>query len=153
MHTSRARTDARIIGVTGSAGKTGTKEALFAALDRSPAKRAPMTAERPHDVLAYFAQHLRTPALNLLHGEFAPAHRSKRGAQGWRVAAMLAAATVLLAVLDLGVDVVQMSRASSRLDTLSQDAVRKAFPDVGDADSLARVRLYKKEKKAAAKSR
>ena len=42
--------------------------------------------------------------------------------------------TVLLAVLDLGVDVVQMSRASSRLDTLSQDAVRKAFPDVGDAD-------------------
>ena len=102
--------------------------------ESSPAKRAPMTAERPHDVLAYFAQHLRTPALNLLHGEFAPAHRSKRGAQGWRVAAMLAAATVLLAVLDLGVDVVQMSRASSRLDTLSQDAVRKAFPDVGDAD-------------------
>ncbi|MGQ0660164.1 UDP-N-acetylmuramoyl-tripeptide--D-alanyl-D-alanine ligase [Sphingosinicella sp.] len=33
--TSRARTQARVIGVTGSAGKTGTKEALFAALDRS----------------------------------------------------------------------------------------------------------------------
>ena len=32
--TSRARTDARIIGVTGSVGKTGTKEALYAALDR-----------------------------------------------------------------------------------------------------------------------
>ena len=31
---SRARTGARIIGVTGSVGKTGTKEALFAALDR-----------------------------------------------------------------------------------------------------------------------
>lgn len=31
---SRARVDAKIIGVTGSAGKTGTKEALFAALDR-----------------------------------------------------------------------------------------------------------------------
>ena len=31
---SRARSDAKIIGVTGSAGKTGTKEALFAALDR-----------------------------------------------------------------------------------------------------------------------
>jgi UDP-N-acetylmuramoyl-tripeptide--D-alanyl-D-alanine ligase len=31
----RARTDAKIIGVTGSAGKTGTKEALYAALDRS----------------------------------------------------------------------------------------------------------------------
>ena len=37
---ARKRTDARIIGVTGSAGKTGTKEALFAALDRSPSKRA-----------------------------------------------------------------------------------------------------------------
>ncbi len=32
---SRNRTGAKIIGVTGSAGKTGTKEALYAALDRS----------------------------------------------------------------------------------------------------------------------
>jgi UDP-N-acetylmuramoyl-tripeptide--D-alanyl-D-alanine ligase len=32
---SRARTDAKIIGVTGSVGKTGTKEALWAALDRA----------------------------------------------------------------------------------------------------------------------
>ncbi|PSJ38592.1 UDP-N-acetylmuramoyl-tripeptide--D-alanyl-D-alanine ligase [Allosphingosinicella deserti] len=32
---SRARSAARICGVTGSVGKTGTKEALFAALDRS----------------------------------------------------------------------------------------------------------------------
>ncbi|QNE31830.1 UDP-N-acetylmuramoyl-tripeptide--D-alanyl-D-alanine ligase [Sphingomonas sp. NBWT7] len=31
---ARVRTDARIIGVTGSVGKTSTKEALFAALDR-----------------------------------------------------------------------------------------------------------------------
>jgi len=32
---SRARSGARIVGVTGSAGKTGTKEALFAALERA----------------------------------------------------------------------------------------------------------------------
>lgn len=32
---SRARSSATIIGVTGSVGKTGTKEALFAALDRA----------------------------------------------------------------------------------------------------------------------
>jgi UDP-N-acetylmuramoyl-tripeptide--D-alanyl-D-alanine ligase len=32
---SRARSPARICGVTGSVGKTGTKEALFAALDRA----------------------------------------------------------------------------------------------------------------------
>jgi UDP-N-acetylmuramoyl-tripeptide--D-alanyl-D-alanine ligase len=31
---ARARTDAKVIGVTGSVGKTGTKEALFACLDR-----------------------------------------------------------------------------------------------------------------------
>lgn len=31
---ARGRTDAKIIGVTGSVGKTGTKEALFACLDR-----------------------------------------------------------------------------------------------------------------------
>jgi UDP-N-acetylmuramoyl-tripeptide--D-alanyl-D-alanine ligase len=37
---SRARTEAKIVGVTGSAGKTGTKEALFAALDRSVRGRA-----------------------------------------------------------------------------------------------------------------
>jgi UDP-N-acetylmuramoyl-tripeptide--D-alanyl-D-alanine ligase len=39
---SRARSHARIAGVTGSVGKTGTKEALFAALDRS----APGSAHR-----------------------------------------------------------------------------------------------------------
>lgn len=37
---SRARTSARIIGVTGSVGKTGVKEAIFAALDRSSRGRA-----------------------------------------------------------------------------------------------------------------
>jgi UDP-N-acetylmuramoyl-tripeptide--D-alanyl-D-alanine ligase len=36
----RAGADARICGVTGSVGKTGTKEALFAALDRSAPGRA-----------------------------------------------------------------------------------------------------------------
>ncbi|MFM6853944.1 MAG: UDP-N-acetylmuramoyl-tripeptide--D-alanyl-D-alanine ligase [Sphingopyxis sp.] len=33
-HAARARTDAMVIGVTGSVGKTGTKEALAAALER-----------------------------------------------------------------------------------------------------------------------
>ena len=37
---ARARADAMIIGVNGSAGKTGVKEALFAALDRSSRGRA-----------------------------------------------------------------------------------------------------------------
>ena len=37
---SRARSSARICGVTGSVGKTGTKEALYAALERSARGRA-----------------------------------------------------------------------------------------------------------------
>jgi UDP-N-acetylmuramoyl-tripeptide--D-alanyl-D-alanine ligase len=37
---SRSRSHARIAGVTGSVGKTGTKEALFAALDRAQPGRA-----------------------------------------------------------------------------------------------------------------
>jgi len=37
---SRRRSNAKIIGVTGSAGKTGTKEALFAALERSSRGKA-----------------------------------------------------------------------------------------------------------------
>jgi UDP-N-acetylmuramoyl-tripeptide--D-alanyl-D-alanine ligase len=37
---SRARSEAKIIGVTGSVGKTGTKEALYAALERSARGRA-----------------------------------------------------------------------------------------------------------------
>ncbi|HEY5713416.1 MAG TPA: UDP-N-acetylmuramoyl-tripeptide--D-alanyl-D-alanine ligase [Allosphingosinicella sp.] len=36
---SRARSAGKIVGVTGSVGKTGTKEALFAALDRSAPAR------------------------------------------------------------------------------------------------------------------
>jgi UDP-N-acetylmuramoyl-tripeptide--D-alanyl-D-alanine ligase len=37
---ARNRVDAQVIGVTGSAGKTGVKEALFAALDRASRGRA-----------------------------------------------------------------------------------------------------------------
>lgn len=37
---ARERTQAKVIGVTGSVGKTGTKEALFAALDRAAPGRA-----------------------------------------------------------------------------------------------------------------
>jgi UDP-N-acetylmuramoyl-tripeptide--D-alanyl-D-alanine ligase len=37
---ARSRTSARIVGVTGSVGKTGVKEAIFAALDRSSRGKA-----------------------------------------------------------------------------------------------------------------
>jgi len=51
---ARARTSARIIGVTGSAGKTGTKEALFAALDR-------MSFGAAHRSLKSYNNHVGVP--------------------------------------------------------------------------------------------
>jgi UDP-N-acetylmuramoyl-tripeptide--D-alanyl-D-alanine ligase len=51
---SRARAGARIAGVTGSVGKTGTKEALYAALDRA----APGTAHRS---VKSYNNHTRVP--------------------------------------------------------------------------------------------
>lgn len=51
---ARARTDARIIGVTGSVGKTGTKEALFAAFDRAAPGRA-------HRSLKSYNNHVGVP--------------------------------------------------------------------------------------------
>ena len=94
--------------------------------------------ERQRDPLAFLARSLRKPPLNLLDGEFAPQHRAARGARWWRVAAALAAAVVALAVLDLGFEVLQLSRTSARIDAAAQDAVRKAFPDVDGAE-LARA--------------
>ncbi|WCT74020.1 UDP-N-acetylmuramoyl-tripeptide--D-alanyl-D-alanine ligase [Sphingomonas naphthae] len=51
---ARARTAARIIGVTGSVGKTGTKEALFACLDRTAPGRA-------HRSLKSYNNHVGVP--------------------------------------------------------------------------------------------
>ncbi|MGC1468001.1 MAG: UDP-N-acetylmuramoyl-tripeptide--D-alanyl-D-alanine ligase [Sphingorhabdus sp.] len=51
---SRQRVDGKIIGVTGSAGKTGTKEALFAALDR-------FAPERVHRSVKSYNNHVGVP--------------------------------------------------------------------------------------------
>jgi UDP-N-acetylmuramoyl-tripeptide--D-alanyl-D-alanine ligase len=51
---SRQRTDAKIIGVTGSAGKTGTKEALFRALER-------MSFGAAHRSLKSYNNHVGVP--------------------------------------------------------------------------------------------
>lgn len=51
---ARRRTDARIIGVTGSAGKTGTKEALFRAFDR-------MSFGAAHRSLKSYNNHVGVP--------------------------------------------------------------------------------------------
>jgi UDP-N-acetylmuramoyl-tripeptide--D-alanyl-D-alanine ligase len=51
---SRARTQGKVIGVTGSVGKTGTKEALFHALDRSAPGRV-------HRSLKSYNNHVGVP--------------------------------------------------------------------------------------------
>ena len=51
---ARARSEARIVGVTGSAGKTGTKEALHAALERAAPGRA-------HRSLKSYNNHVGVP--------------------------------------------------------------------------------------------
>lgn len=51
---ARARTEARIVGVTGSAGKTGTKEALFHAFDR-------MSFGKAHRSLKSYNNHVGVP--------------------------------------------------------------------------------------------
>ncbi|MEO7432881.1 MAG: type II secretion system protein GspL, partial [Dokdonella sp.] len=86
--------------------------------------------ERQSDPLVHLAAGLAQPALNLLDGEFATRHRHARGARRWRLAAMLAAAVLVLAVANLGFDVMRLSRASARMDVLAQEAVAKAFPDI-----------------------
>jgi len=106
-----------------------------------PAPRLPLPGatyhERQRDPLAFLARSLGKPPLNLLHGDYASQHRAARGARWWRIAAGLAAAVLVLAVANLGFEVVQLSRASARMDTLAQEAVRQAFPDL-DAAEIAR---------------
>ena len=104
--------------------------------------------ERLRDPLAFLARNFTKAPVNLLAGEFAQQHRGVRGARRWRLAAALAAAVLVLFVLDLGIEVLQLSRNSARMETLSEEAVREAFPDVEAAEfsrmtaaDLARTRI------------
>jgi general secretion pathway protein L len=94
--------------------------------------------ERQRDPLALLAAGFTQAPLNLLEGEFATGHRHARGARWWRIAAALAAVVVVLAVANLGFDVLRLSRLSTRMESLAQDAVRTAFPDINSAQ-LARM--------------
>ncbi len=55
---ARVRADAKIIGVTGSVGKTGTKEALFAALERGASK---IGARATHRSVKSYNNHTGVP--------------------------------------------------------------------------------------------
>jgi UDP-N-acetylmuramoyl-tripeptide--D-alanyl-D-alanine ligase len=66
---SRNRVDAKIIGVTGSAGKTGTKEALFAALDRASFGKAHRSVKSYNNHVGVPLSLARMPA-NTRYGVF-----------------------------------------------------------------------------------
>ncbi len=59
---ARERTFARVIGVTGSVGKTGVKEAIFAALDRSSRGRAHRSVKSYNNHVGVPLSLARTPA-------------------------------------------------------------------------------------------
>ncbi|HZP66228.1 MAG TPA: type II secretion system protein GspL [Rudaea sp.] len=84
---------------------------------------------RQHDALAFLAAGLpREPALNLLQGEFAPAHRQMPARQLWRRAAALVAAAVVLAFVYSGADCWRLARESAHLDEAMQATLHEAFP-------------------------
>ncbi|TLY51116.1 MAG: hypothetical protein E6K53_08395, partial [Gammaproteobacteria bacterium] len=93
------------------------------------AARARRYQERQRDVLAFFAAHLPTaPALNLLQGEFAPAHRQVPAQKLWRLAAMLAAAAVASGLLYAVGDWLRLSAESNRLDASMHEVLHASFP-------------------------
>lgn len=90
--------------------------------------------DRQRDALAFFAAHLEHPVpINLLQGEFAPAHRQAPVQRLWRIAATLAAACVLLAFLCAGVERWQLARASERLEAEMREVLHASFPELDHA--------------------
>jgi general secretion pathway protein L len=89
--------------------------------------------ERQTDPLALLAAQLAPePAINLLQGEFAPSHRHLPADRLWRRAALLAAASVILALAYAGGDYLRLKRASDRLETAQRDALRASLPEFAD---------------------
>ncbi|MEO7916226.1 MAG: type II secretion system protein GspL [Dokdonella sp.] len=82
------------------------------------------------DGLAAFARSLPTaPPLNLLVGEFAPAHRKEVAVGRLRKVAMLAAAAVVLALVSRVADVVQLRGDARQLDSAIISELQVMLPD------------------------
>ena len=120
---------------TAAAGACRTQDlsdwiAVLDAAAESPASRTTHDLRGSHgDELAFFAARLqREPAVNLLQGEFAPAHRQAPARRLWRNAAALAAAALLLLFVYYGADCWRLSRQSARLDTQARAVLHEAFP-------------------------
>ena len=114
----------------------------------APALSLPVAQSRYHaglhDALAFLAAQPE-PALNLLQGEFAPAHRQAPTQQVWRNAAILAAAALFLLFVYNGADAWRLARQSARLDAAAHAALHEGFPDMdkvaGDPRALMQSAL------------
>lgn len=108
-----------------------------------PARHARYHAGQ-RDALAFLAQHAE-PALNLLQGEFAPAHRQAPAQQLWRRAALLAAAALLLLFVYYGADCWRLARQSTRLEAAAEAVLHDGFPELskvaGDPRALMQSAL------------
>jgi general secretion pathway protein L len=105
----------------------------------APALSLPVVVSNYHarqrDALAFFATQLGAePMLNLLQGEFAPAHRQAPALRLWRVAGALAAAAVLLFFVYFGTDYWRLSHESRQLDAAMRDALHESFPEMDKVD-------------------
>jgi general secretion pathway protein L len=90
---------------------------------------------RQRDALAFFAAQLGPePVLNLLQGEFAPAHRQAPALRLWRIAGALAAAATLLFFVYFGVDYWRLSHESRQMDAAMRDALHESFPEMDKVD-------------------
>ncbi len=118
------------IAVLDAAASAPTKRSVFDFRDAPPLQLPNVDYHAgQRDALAFFAAHLRLePAVNLLQGEFAPAHRQAPARRLWRTAAALSAAALLLLFVYYGADCWRLSRQSARLDAQARAVLHEAFP-------------------------
>ncbi len=88
------------------------------------------TAQATSDALAAFGRNLpATPALNLLVGEFAPAHRQEVAVGRLRKLAILAAAVVVLALVTRVAEVISLRADARQLDAATVSELQVLLPD------------------------
>lgn len=97
--------------------------------------------ERRSDLLAFIGERFAgDAAINLLQGDFAPAHRRQPLARVWRRAALLAVAAVVVALLFAAGDWLRLRRESDRLERAQREVLRTSAPELaevaGDPRSL-----------------
>ena len=83
----------------------------------------------PELPLALLASQLNQQDFNLLQGDYKPKRQVNRNLQLWRSSSMLAAACLLMYLVQLGLTNWQLSRQSAALQQQSRDLYLQAFPN------------------------